>query len=63
MSPELKFDLDLKRLIAANLARFDPVEQPLDGLVHAAVASKARPPTWYASFPIFFYFRRRSTRY
>lgn len=43
MSPRLKFDLELKRLIADNLACFDPVEQPLDGLVHAAVAFTVIP--------------------
>lgn len=38
MFPELRFDSDLKRLIARNLARFDVVEQEREGFVHAAVA-------------------------
>lgn len=43
MSPALKFDTDLKRLIARNLARFEPVEQPRKDLVRAAVAFTVVP--------------------
>ena len=38
MFPELRFDSDLQRLVARNLARFDFVEQDRKGFVHAAVA-------------------------
>ena len=43
MSPGLKFDTDLKRLIKRNLARFDAVEQLRDDLVRAAVAFTVVP--------------------
>ena len=43
MSPKLRFDTGLKRLISANLARFAPLEQPLDGRVHAAIAFTVIP--------------------